>query len=465
MKSLLRLITLTLALWLLYSLMTFAMSTEEALRTSMTTVDARAAVVMNVESGDVVWEQNAHAAFPIASLTKMMTAAVVMESALPLDRTVTVTPSDVRAASVTYLRPRDVVSVETLMYLMTVGSDNAAARILGRLVAPNNWQMSRKMNALAASLQMEQTEYVEPSGLLHGNHSSAFDLAQLLVHAQTQSATFLDHLFNTHVYHTRIGKRTVVVNNTNRYLNDSMIASKTGYTSAAKYCLAYIITAANGQRYAVVILGAPTSETRFAIGQRISEILNETDMTAPETTTASCGFQPTHISESGKMFIRNFESLRLTPYYDHIGYAVGYGMHTWQGQAVTRRFPFRVTPIDVEQEFDTQLNKYTRVVKESVCAPLSQPMMDSLVSIAWNLGRVNTSIVQKFEQNQPLTAIDFLTTATVRRRQTDELVNRRLREYLMFTGDYDTALERTSNEKLRAVVKGTKVEVYNNNMM
>lgn len=463
MKSLLRLVALTLALWIVYSLLTFASSSESVLRTSLASVDARAAIVMNVHDGNIVWEQNAYTAVPIASLTKMMTAAVVMEENLALDATVTVTPADVHAASTTYLRPRDRVSVETLMYLMTVGSDNAAARILARLVAPNTWQFSHKMNALAASLGMEQTTYVEPSGLLHGNRASAFDMAQILVHAERQSETFLSRLFNTRVYQTRIGKRTVVVANTNRYLNGSIVASKTGYTAAAKYCLAFIMTTDDGREYAVIILGAPSSAVRFDIGQRVATILNQDEPTAPNATT--CGYQPTQISETGKTFIRNFESLRLQPYYDHIGYAVGYGMHTWQGQAVTRRFPFAVTPMDVEVEFDAQLGKYMRIVKESVCAPLSQPMMDSLVSVAWNLGRVNTAIVQKFDRNRPLTATDFLTTATVRRRPTDELVNRRLREYLMFTGDYNLALEKASNTALRSAVKGMHVEVYNNSSM
>lgn len=463
MKSLLRLVTLTMALWMMYSLLTFASSSESVLRTSLTSVDARSVIVMNAHDGNVVWEQNAYTAFPIASLTKMMTAAVVMEENLALDTTVVVTPADVRAASTTYLRPRDRVSVETLMYLMTVGSDNAAARILARLVAPNSWQFSRKMNALAASLGMEQTTYVEPSGLLHGNRASAFDMAQLLVHAERQSELFLNRLFSTRIYQTRIGKRTVVVANTNRYLNESIVASKTGYTAAAKYCLAFIMTTDDGRRYAVVILGAPTSAVRFDIGQRVATILNQTETTASEAS--ACGYQPTHISEAGKTFIRNFETLRLRPYYDHIGYAVGYGMHTWQGRPVTRRFPFALTLMDVETEFDTQLASYTRIVKESVCAPLSQPMMDSLVSVAWNLGRVNTAIVQKFDRNRPLTAMDFLTTATVRSRQTDELVNRRLREYVMFTGDYNLALEKTSNTTLRSAVKDMHVEVYNNSSM
>ena len=463
MKSLLRLVALTLALWIVYSLLTFAASTEQVLRETINGIDARSAIVLNVQTGDIVWEQNAHAVFPIASLTKLMTAAVVIDEQLPLERMTTVTVADVKSASVTYLRPRDTVSVETLMYLMMVGSDNAAARILGRLVAQNTWRFSRKMNTLANALGMERATYVEPSGLLSGNQASAADLVQLLVHVQRQSESFLHHLLNTRIYQTRIGKRTVVVSNTNRYLNDHILATKTGYTAAAKYCLAFMFTAENGQQYAVVILGAPSSLTRFEISQQVYDILNETE--TESTNIDACGFQPKAISESGKTFIRRFESLRLTPYYDHIGYAVGYGMHTWQGQSVTRRFPFAITPMDVEQEFDAQLTKYTQVVKSSVCAPLSQPMMDSLVSIAWNLGRVNTSIVNKFERNRPLTAIDFLTTATVKRRQTDALVNRRLREYLMFTGDYDTALERNTNHSLRAAVKGLRVEVYNNSMM
>jgi lysozyme len=154
-----------------------------------------------------------------------------------------------------------------------------------------------------------------------------------------------------------------------------------------------------------------------------------------------CGSRPVQISERGKAFIRQHEGLRLTPYHDSTGYAIGYGMHTWQGLPVTLTHPSSVTKADVEEEFDTQLAVYAGIVTRSVCTPLTPPMFDALVSVAWNAGHVNASIVRKVNQGRAVDASDFLTTATTRNRRNRVLVDRRLREYIMFTGDYDLAME------------------------
>lgn len=162
------------------------------------------------------------------------------------------------------------------------------------------------------------------------------------------------------------------------------------------------------------------------------------------TKTASfsdmCGARPETISEQAKEFIRQREGFRSTAYHDVKGYAIGYGMHTWQGEPVTRRYPGRVTLDDVEQEFADQLVWYGTIVSESVCAPLSQAAFDGLTSLAWNLGRINDAIITKVDAQQPVRAADFLTTAKIGRSRPKMLIERRLREYLMFAGQYDVAL-------------------------
>lgn len=155
-----------------------------------------------------------------------------------------------------------------------------------------------------------------------------------------------------------------------------------------------------------------------------------------------CGPRPEQISERGKAFIRQHEGLRLDQYYDSIGYAIGYGMHTWQGLPVTRTYPNSPTEADVENEFETQLVTYEHIVTQSTCVPLTSPMFDALVSVAWNTGRVNTSIVRKVAQGRAVDVRDFLMTATTQSQRNRVLVNRRLREYIMFTGDYDLAMNR-----------------------
>ena len=158
--------------------------------------------------------------------------------------------------------------------------------------------------------------------------------------------------------------------------------------------------------------------------------------------TGDCGLRPEQISEQGKAFIRQHEGLRLNQYYDRVGYAIGYGMHTWQGMPVTRTYPDSPTEADVEDEFDVQLATYAHIVTRSTCSPLTSPTFDALVSVAWNTGHVNTSIVQKVDQGRAVNVSDFLVTATTQSQRNQVLVDRRLREYIMFTGDYDLAMDR-----------------------
>lgn len=427
------------------------------LQDMVSSVNAQSAIVVNADSAEVLWSQNAEVTHPIASLTKLMTAVVVMNSGIDLNRTVKILPSDVRKASTTYLRSSDRVTVETLMYLMMVGSDNAAARALARTVSTPK-EFVKSMNGLAQELDLTQTVYAEPSGLSASNRASAQDVAKLVVYAAERSQSFLMNLLNTPIFQSRIGSRTVVVSNTNRFLNEKTVVSKTGYTAAAKYCLTLLFEGADGVRYVVVVLGAPNSLERFSIGDMFQRLLSEEEAPFAELTEP-CGPMPDTISEAGKAFIRAHEQLKTTAYYDKVGYAIGYGMHTWKGKKVTRAYPGRVTESEVETEFDEQLRTYVNFVKTNVCAPLTQPMLDSLVSVAWNLGRVNTSILQKFERNRPIVARDFLTTATVRRRPYPMLVNRRLREYLMFSGNYDAAMDDNTLNGLRQLTRGSQVVV------
>lgn len=458
MSKLTRVLGVVLLCCATYIVVSAQTTTEPNLRELVSTVNARSAIVVNADTHEVLWSQNANTTRPIASLTKLMTATVVMESGINLDTVVKIVPSDVRKASTTYLRTNDRVSVETLLYLMMVGSDNAAARALSRTVSSPR-EFVDSMNALAQTLGLEHTVYVEPSGLSMSNQASAQDLAKLLVYASERSESFLVRLMNTPIFQHRIGTRTVVVSNTNRFLDDKTLASKTGYTSAAKYCLTMLVEGLDGNRYAIVVLGAPTSLERFEIGKLFQRLLSQESGPVAALTDLPCGPTPLTISDAGKNFIRTHETLMLTSYYDKNGYAIGYGMHTWRGKKVTRTYPGHVTPHQVEDEFNRQLAAYTQFVLSNVCSPLTQPMLDSLVSVAWNLGRVNASIVQKLDNNRPIVAGDFLTTATVHRRPYPMLINRRLREYLLFSGNYEAAMDENTLQRLRQLTRGTQVVV------
>ena len=217
-----------------------------------------------------------------------------------------------------------------------------------------------------------------------------------------------------------------------------------GYAIIAALILSVtIIMAIETAKATVVVRNTESIQTLMTMRVHLTaeRVAERTDRIRREEKE-KCGPRPEQISERGKAFIRQHEGLRLDQYYDSIGYAIGYGMHTWQGMPVTRTYPNSPTEADVEDEFETQLVTYAHIVTQSTCAPLTSSMFDALVSVAWNTGRVNTSIVRKVDQGRAVDVRDFLMTATTQSRRNRVLVNRRLREYIMFTGDYDLAMNR-----------------------
>ena len=217
-----------------------------------------------------------------------------------------------------------------------------------------------------------------------------------------------------------------------------------GYAIIAALILSVtIIMAIETAKATVVVRNTESIQTLMTMRVHLTakRVAERTDRIRREEKE-KCGPRPEQISERGKAFIRQHEGLQLEQYYDSNGYAIGYGMHTWQGMPVTRTYPNSPTEADVENEFDTQLMAYAHIVTQSTCAPLTSPMFDALVSVAWNTGRVNTSIVQKVDLGRAVDVRDFLMTATTQSQRNRVLVDRRLREYIMFTGDYDLAMNR-----------------------
>ena len=217
-----------------------------------------------------------------------------------------------------------------------------------------------------------------------------------------------------------------------------------GYVIVAALVLSVsIIMAIEMANAIVVVRNVESVQTLMTVVAHVTaERVTERSDRVRREEKGKCGPRPEQISERGKAFIRQHEGLQLDQYYDSIGYAIGYGMHTWQGMPVTRTYPDSLTKADVEDEFETQLVTYAHIVTQSTCAPLTSSMFDALVSVAWNTGRVNTSIVRKVDQGRAVDVRDFLMTATTQSQRNRVLVNRRLREYIMFTGDYDLAMNR-----------------------
>lgn len=228
-------------------------------------VRAAAAIIYNPETNEVLWESNAQDQRSIASITKVMTALVILESDLDFAKTVRVTSADVRRASTTYLRSGYTLTGDGLLHLMLIGSDNAAARVLARVSPYGSAGFIDQMNAKAAALGLKSTHYADPSGLLADNVSSAYDMARLIAYAAADER--IGGIMRMASATVHAGKRTIKVNSTNQIVKSGdidVIGGKTGFINRAGYCLATLLRLPDsGQEVAVVVLGAKSSANRF----------------------------------------------------------------------------------------------------------------------------------------------------------------------------------------------------------
>jgi D-alanyl-D-alanine endopeptidase (penicillin-binding protein 7) len=234
-------------------------------------VRAAAAIIYDPRTGEILWEENSYDQRSIASITKVMTAVVAIEVIPDLSQRVTVTRADVTRASTTYLRSNDKVTIEDLLHLALIASDNAAARTLARVSPLGSAGFIERMNTKAVELGLESTRYTDPSGLFAANVSSAYDMARLIAHASDNP--YLSTIMRKRDHSIRTPARRINIHNTNRLLADETLdvrAAKTGFISAAGYCFATLLRLPqSGQEVALVVLGARSNAGRFSETQNL----------------------------------------------------------------------------------------------------------------------------------------------------------------------------------------------------
>ena len=227
-------------------------------------VRAAAAIVFDPENGQVLYEENAQDQRSIASITKVMTAVVFLEDNPDLTRTVTIERGDVYAASTTYLRANERVTLENLLHLTLIASDNAAARALSRVSHGGTAFFVERMNEKSLELGLETTHFADPSGLNPANVSSAYDLSRLITFAAGDDR--ISPIMRKPHYTVTTSRRTITINNTNRLLlggDLEVLGGKTGFINKAGHCLATLLRLPTGNQVAVVILGARSNNGRF----------------------------------------------------------------------------------------------------------------------------------------------------------------------------------------------------------
>ncbi len=217
-------------------------------------LSARHAYVGNLN--DTLLAMDADVAVPIASVSKLITAWVVLSAELPMDEKIRVTDADVAFSKHTasQLPVGSIWRREQLLEYLLVASDNRAAAALARSY-PGGWpEFQYSMRALITQMQLFSFDFGDSSGLSSLNKASARDLGVLLVSLSLTP------------WFQKLGRKSSVgaKMNVNRFAHDpsvGLVAGKTGFTSAAGYCLA-MAEDFGGQIFAMVVLNAPDREAR-----------------------------------------------------------------------------------------------------------------------------------------------------------------------------------------------------------
>ena len=250
---------------------------------------AGSAMLVDLKTNEVLYSSNINQQVPIASVTKLMTAMVVLDAKLPLDEMISFDISDAKIMRNVHSRVRvgSVVSRETMMLLTLMSSENRAATALAHHYPGGYFAFINAMNAKAKALGMDQTHYAEPTGLSADNVSSARDLIILL--QESQKYPLLGKLSSTPKKHVIFSSPRYKLDfyNTNKLVSKdswNIALTKTGYTSKAGHCL-IMLTEMNKRKVAFVVLDAFGKYTHMADANRLKKWL-ETGKVTPIPASA-----------------------------------------------------------------------------------------------------------------------------------------------------------------------------------
>lgn len=250
-------------------------------------LNAMSVLVLDQDNGETLYQKNSGMEVPIASITKLMTAMVVLDGQLSMEESLTISTLDVDMLrhSRSRLPVGTTLTRGELLHLALIASENRAAHALARTYPGGRAHFIDAMNKKARNLGMRHTVFEDPTGLSSNNRSTAEDLAKL-VHAasnypQIRAITTTGKYGISQTASVRTGKknktqwrnvvRRVEFRNTNRLVSDKnwdIGISKTGFINEAGHCLVMQTNIAQ-QRVIIVILDAIGSYARLADARHI----------------------------------------------------------------------------------------------------------------------------------------------------------------------------------------------------
>ncbi len=231
------------------------------------------AMIVDLRTNEVLFSSHPDLVRPIASITKVMTAMVVLDASLPLDEMLTVDISHTPEMKGIYSRVRlnSQISRKNMLLLALMSSENRAAASLAHHYPGGYDAFIRAMNAKAKALGMRNTHFVEPTGLSIHNVSTARDLTKLLI--ATKQYPLIGQLSTTREEMATFSNPTYTLpfRNTNHLVyrdNWNIQLTKTGFTNAAGHCL-MMRTLIKNRPVTLVVMDAFGKYTHFADASRL----------------------------------------------------------------------------------------------------------------------------------------------------------------------------------------------------
>lgn len=236
-------------------------------------VIAKAAIVMDADTGQIIWEKNSQQIYPIASLTKLMTSLIFLENNPGWSKTQKITASEnsLSGAKLQIDNDQELTTAE-LLRVTLVGSANNTAQALARSTGLSDEAFVTAMNDKAKILGLSKAIFTEPTGLDVGNQASVSDLA-IIFRTDIQQKTLLEAMSKKeHSMLVPPDNHEHTIKTTVKLLNDpsvKVLAGKTGFTYEAGYCLVTLAENDHGNKIIIVDLGLDSEAARDAENKKL----------------------------------------------------------------------------------------------------------------------------------------------------------------------------------------------------
>jgi D-alanyl-D-alanine endopeptidase (penicillin-binding protein 7) len=228
-------------------------------------------LIMDASDSSVLYSRHSDVPMPIASITKLMTALVVLDANQPLDEPIQITDADrdLPKGGASRLTVGTTLTRGDLMHLALMSSENRAAHALGNNYPGGMPAMVAAMNAKAAELGMASSHFVDPTGLSSQNVASPEDLTKLVI-AASHNPNIREYSTDSH-YAVKVRRHMVEFRNTDNLVANptwNIIVQKTGYIAEAGKCLV-MAAVIEGRSVVIVLLDSLGKYTRVADAKRI----------------------------------------------------------------------------------------------------------------------------------------------------------------------------------------------------